>query len=148
MQDKKQFVNELAQYHKALNVRQLAGQPHHKNSKDWIAEVSGVLKSLDETDYQSLQKLKKELYLEGVPHRYRLDYARKIDLFVRQKVAEYKRHDFGSPDIKKKKRREICIPIPDIKIPRWITKNLLKIVIGITITIAGGLVLYYVFGIK
>jgi len=132
-EEKKKLVSELTSYYKSLNAVQLHDFPDHKVSKDWLAEVAALLKNLDESDYQEFMRLRKSLY-PGVERRIRINATNEIDGFVRQKVAEYQRCDFTYLDKK-------SINFPRIEFPKWIVKNLEKIVVSLLVTILGALAL-------
>jgi len=146
MQNKKDLVKELAEYQKALNVQQLYDSPSHKTVKNWLSEVASILKNLDESDYQEFNKLKTDIH-PGSIYGLRKNAAHDIDMFVRQKTAEYKRYNFSAIGVKKKKRKEICIPIPELKIPEWVKKHSVLVYTSVIATVIAGLVLYYLFGI-
>lgn len=96
-EQKQKIVEELVRYFKALNVKQLYEKPDHKTSKDWLAEVAAVFKSLDESDYQVFVNHRQHLY-SSIAFKIRKHAAEQIDGFVRQKVAEYKKYDFSYLD--------------------------------------------------
>ena len=94
---KRKLVEELILLHKALNVPQIYKKPNHKETKDWLANTSAVLKQLDESDYQAFMSLREKIY-EKVPLNKRKDAAQKIDAFTREKKEMYKRYDFSNSD--------------------------------------------------
>ncbi len=94
---KKSLVEELSNFHKALNVEQMFRDPEHKTTKDWLAETASILKQLDENDYQELIRLGKTIN-PAVFLPKRKEAAHEIDSFVRRKVAEWQRCDFSSLD--------------------------------------------------
>ena len=96
--NKVSLVDELEQLHRKLDVVRLYNEPGHKLTKDWLAKVGGVLKNLDETDYNKFMEMRQHIYRSVSNRELRKENAELIDNFVRQKVAEYKRHDFESAE--------------------------------------------------
>lgn len=96
-EEKRNLVQELISFFKALNVQKLYEAPDHKTSKDWLAEVAAILKNLDETDYKRFSDLRQHLY-DSIPLTTRKHAAEQIEGFIRQKVSEYKRYDFSYLD--------------------------------------------------
>ena len=100
LERKRQLVEELADLHKALNVKQLYCYPKHKTTKDWLADVASIFKYLDEkSDYQEFVRLSKTI-TPNEGREIRKKAANEIDAFTRRKVAEWKRHDFSYLDVK------------------------------------------------
>lgn len=97
-EEKRNLVQELISFFKALNTQKLYEAPDHKTSKDWLAEVAAILKNLDETDYKRFSDLRQHLY-DSIPLATRKHTAEQIDGFIRQKVSEYKRYDFSYLDV-------------------------------------------------
>jgi hypothetical protein len=93
-EQKIKLVEELENLFGKLDTVKLYVEPGHKTTKDWLANVAGVLKNLDEGDYQEFMNLRKYIYRSVHDREARKDHAEQIDNFVRQKVAEYKRHNF------------------------------------------------------
>lgn len=124
-EEKKKLIEELASYYKKLNVEKLYIAPNDRTSKDWLAEVASILKNLDESDYQEFIRLRKSFYPE-VFSLTRQKAAHELEGFVRQKVAEYQRYDFTYLDKK-------LFNFPIICFPAWLTRNIEKIAVTITI---------------
>lgn len=95
--EKRALVEDLDKYFKALNVQRLYEEPDHKTSKDWLAEVTAILKNLDESDFQAFLNLRQHLY-PSIHLGARKHAAEQIDGFIRQKVAEYKRYNFEAQE--------------------------------------------------
>lgn len=103
------LVDELGELHKALDVDFLYIHPRHKTTKDWLADTAGVLKNLDEGDYQEFIRLSKTISPDEERNK-RKSAAYEIDNFVRQKVAGWKRYDFSSLN------NDVAEPITTIRI--------------------------------
>jgi len=100
---KRDLVEELACLHKALNIPRLYERPDHKETKDWLAEVSAVLKQLDESDYRQFTVLRDRIYPNVSPTE-RESTAHRIDAFIREKVAAFRQYDFSDLDSPKEQR--------------------------------------------
>lgn len=131
--EKRKLVEELTGLYKQLNVEQLYQSPDHRDSKAWLSEVAAIFKNLDETDFQVFLNHRQHLY-PSIPVNTRKHAAEQIDGFVRQKVAEYKRHDFSYLDRKQ-------LNLTGIKLPNWITRNIEKIIVSIIIAVLIAIVL-------
>lgn len=138
---KEKFVNELVQLCQTMTPDQLYCWPRQKTTRDWLAETASVLKNLDEGDYQKFTKLS-DVISPSVQRDDRKKAAYEIDSFIRNKTAEYKRYDFSYLD-----KREPAFRLNSIKILKWAGENIRQIIVGLIITIAGGLVLAFVWGI-
>ncbi|PIY70389.1 hypothetical protein COY89_01390 [Candidatus Roizmanbacteria bacterium CG_4_10_14_0_8_um_filter_36_36] len=90
---KKTLVKELEIYFKKLNVQRLYGFPNQKDTKDWLAEVASIFKHLSGSDYKEFQNYRQHLY-GSIPRETRKHVAEQIEGFTREKVAEWKRHNF------------------------------------------------------
>lgn len=95
---KRQLVEELSALYEKLNVEQLFRSPNHRDSKGWLSEVAAILKNLDESDFQTFASLRRHIY-GSIPRPTRKHAAEQIDGFVRDKLAAFKRYDFGYLDI-------------------------------------------------
>lgn len=138
---KKRVVSELVQLGQNMNAEQLYCWPRHKVTRDWLAETAAVLKQLDEGDYQSFTQLS-SVISPSDQREVRKKAAYKIDNFIRNKVAEYKRYDFSYMD-----KGGPSFQFNQAKILKWFGENIRQIIVGLIITIAGGLVLAFVWGI-
>lgn len=91
--EKKKLIRELEFYFKKLNSERLYTHPNHKETKDWLAEVAGIFKNLDESDYKAFQNHRQHLYAE-MNRETRKHAAHQIEAFTREKVASWKRYRF------------------------------------------------------
>ena len=80
-----------------MDSKKLYQEPDDKESKDWLAEVAGIFKSLDESDFNKFSELRQHIY-PSIFLPARKHASEQIDGFVRQKVAEYKNYDFHHTD--------------------------------------------------
>lgn len=94
VKNKKRLVKSLGIYLKRLDSKKLYQEPDHKESKDWLAEVAGILKGLDESDFNKFNGLRQHIY-PSIFLPARKHASEQIEGFVRQKVAEYKNYDFS-----------------------------------------------------
>lgn len=84
------LIKELEKYLKTLNVKQLYNNPGHKDVKNWIAEVTAVLKTSKRYSYKKFAGLSQHIY-PSVPWETRKHAAEQIDVYLRQIIAQYKR---------------------------------------------------------
>ena len=124
---KRKDVDELIQLCQSMNPDQLYCWPRQSVTRNWLAETAVVLKNLDEGDYQRFIELSEVISpLEQREDRKKAAYE--IDSFIRNKTAEYKKYDFSYMD----KRNSF---LSKIEIPRWISDNLMKIIVAIIIAV-------------
>lgn len=95
--EKKKLVRELRSYFKRMDTQRLYTHPDQKDTKDWLAEVSAILKNLDESDYLAFQNHRQHLY-SVIPRNTRKHAAQQLEVFIRDKIAAYKRYDFSHLD--------------------------------------------------
>jgi len=91
--EKQKLVLELETYSKKLNVQRLYAYPDQDDTKDWLAQVAGIFKNLDEEDYKSFQNHRQHMY-SAIPRDVRQHAAQQIEAFTKEKVATYKRYSF------------------------------------------------------
>ena len=135
---KQQTVNELIQLCQDMDPDLLYCWPRRRIVRNWIAETASVLKNLDEGDSQ------KFVQLSGVispteEREVRKKAAYEIDSFIRNKTAEYKKTDFSYMDKEVSNK-----PSTKKKFPSWIDKYIKEIVVGIIVTVVGGLLLAFI----
>ena len=92
---KQKLVEELTSLYGNITVQRLHDYPRQKDVQDWLAEIASIFKNLDEeSDYQEIIRLSKTITpTESRINRIRA--AHEIYNFVRRKVAEWRRRDFG-----------------------------------------------------
>lgn len=90
---KKKLVEELEGYFKKLDAQRLYCFPNQEDTKNWLAEVGSIFKGLSESDYRTFKSYRQHLY-SSIPRSVRKHAADQIDSFTREKVAEWKRHNF------------------------------------------------------
>jgi hypothetical protein len=86
----KNLIKELEKYLQTLNVKQLYDDPGHKDAKNWLAEVTAVLKASRRYSYKKFTSLSQHIY-PSIPIETRKHAAEQIDVYMRQIIAEYKR---------------------------------------------------------
>lgn len=138
---KRKNVDELIQLCQSMNPDQLYCWPKQSVTRNWLADTAAVLKNLDEGDYKQFVKLSKVIS----PSEQRGDRkkaAYEIDTFIRNKTAEYKKYDFSYMD-----KGKLILGLSGMKILRWVGENIRQIIVGLIITLGGGLILAFVWGI-
>ena len=124
---KRKNVDELIQLCQSMNPDQIYCWPRQSVTRNWLADTAAVLKNLDEGDYQHFIKLSKVISLSE-QREDRKKAAYEIDTFIRNKTAEYKKYDFSYMDSK------FSFPF-QITIPKWISENILKIIVAVAIAV-------------
>lgn len=106
------LIKELEKYLQLLNVEQLYNDPGHKNVKNWLAEVTAILKTSRRYAYKKFTSLSQHIY-PSIPIQTRKHAAEQIDVYIRQIIAQYKREyiTHENPEIYTK-----TIQIDEIKI--------------------------------
>lgn len=94
---KKLLIVELDYYLLTFDILNIVEIPEVEPYINWLSNVGAIFKKLDETDYQSYQKLRKHLY-SSIPRKTRKHAAEQIKGFLNQKVAEYKKYDFSEDE--------------------------------------------------
>lgn len=105
--DKRVSVNKLVEQQELLNVKKLHDLPNHKETKDWLASTGALLKKIDSENGNEFDEMRKNIYPD-ISRKDRIRAAHRIDAFVRQKVQEYKNHDFS--DASKPKKEKVVSP--------------------------------------
>lgn len=84
------LIKNLEKYLQLLNVKQLYENPDHKNSKNWLAEVTTVLKMSGRHSYKEFKGLSQHIY-PSIPLETRKHAAEQIDVLMRQIIAQYRK---------------------------------------------------------